>query len=407
MAIEGLRDDDFYIERCRELFRVMKSMVNEKIPVDTITLESRLKSARLDELSEFAIEIAERIGTIANCEGYIELLRQIGGKRRLSVAANEIDRMCYDPDLEYDSIVDNSEKLIQDAVVKESGTQESNMTEIMSMTIDHMEKVHTGTRYGVPTGFKKLDDLMGGYEPDQLIIVAGRPGMGKTSFATATALYLGLEHKIPTAIFSLEMSKVQLGQRMLSQWAEINLLKLRNGWVPKRDYPAMYEKITELAEAPIYVDDCSLLTLPQLRSKARKLIAKRGVKMIIIDYVQLMGYSESDPNIGISKITRGLKMTSKDLGVPVMLLSQLSRANEKRTKVDVRPKLSDLRSSGAIEQDADVVLFTHRHSLYDEKVSNNDIEVIIGKQRCGPLDTAHLYYIPECSMLKNEAPETW
>lgn len=408
MAVEQLREDDFYIERCKELFKIMKSMVQTGMPVDIITVSSKLDDVSRGDLIELLTEISGCIGTIENCEGYIEILAQEGGKRRLIIASNEISRLCYDMDVEYDDIVDGSEALIQNAIVREMKTLESNMTDVMMMTINHLEKIHSGVQYGIPTGFAKLDEHIGGYEPGQIIIVAGRSSQGKTSFVTATALNLAIKEKIPIAIFSLETSKVQLGQRMMSQWGEANLLLLRKNALLKTDYNRVLERSGEIADAPIYIDDEPLLTLSQFRSKLRKMISKYGVKLAIIDYLQLMDWKDKDENSGLTKITRGLKITAKDFGIPIMPLSQLSRANEKRTKGSIRPMLSDLRGSGAIEQDADVVLFVHRPHYYDkERADPNDAEIIIGKQKNGPTETVHLYFQKDCAMFRNEAPEQW
>jgi replicative DNA helicase len=408
MAIEQLREDDFYFERCKDLFKIMKDMVQSKIPVDLITLDARLVTVRREELRELVDDVSSNIGTIENCEGYIELLAQEGIKRRLIVVSNEIQRMCYDFDVEFDKITDESEKLIQGAIVREMKSKGSNMTEVMSKTMDHLQKIHMGTQYGIPTGFAKLDELLGSYEPSQVIIVAGRASQGKTSFVTATALNLAIFNKIPVAFFSLETSEVQLGQRILSQWGGVNLLLLRKGILRKQDSARIMEKAGEIADAPIYIDDESLLTLGQFRSKLRKMISKFGIKLAIVDYLQLMGHSERDQNQGIAKITRGMKITAKEFGIPIMLLSQLSRANEKRGGKKMKPMLSDLRDSGAIEQDADVVLFVHRPYYYDkEKEDPTVAEIIIGKQKNGPTETVPLHFQSDCAMFFNDAPECW
>ena len=407
MAIEQLRDDDFYSSSCQDIFRVMKSMVNSKIVVDSVALESRLNQMNREDLLLVIGDIAGSIGVIEHCEGYIEELSQIAVRRRLDTVGMQMQRLAYDFDAEYTEVIDQCESMVQNAIVRSSMSKESNMTEVMSMTVDHLHKIHTGSKFGITTTFPKLDEFLCGYEPAQLIIVAGRPSSGKTSFVTSTALNLAINEKIPVAIFSLETSKVQLGQRMLCQWSNINLLQLRKGVLPRHEYAQMYDKMGLIAEAPIYIEDESMITLGEFRSKTRKLISKYGIKLVIIDYMQLMGHSERDDFAGVTKISRGLKATAKDLKIPIMALSQLSRANEKRTKGDVRPKLSDLRQSGAIEQDADVVLFVHRHNIYDNNHDENDAEIIIGKQKNGPTETAHLHFIKNCAQFLNEAPEKW
>lgn len=409
MAIEKLIDDDFYSSACQEIFKIAKSMVEAKIPFDIITLNSRLEQMnRQDLFTGVVSEIIGCVGVPENCEGYIEALSRFGVLRRLVVAGNEITRLGYDYETDFDSVIDQAEGLIQNAISRAENSHESDMAQVMSDTVDHLNRIRSGEMYGLSTGFEKMDKMLCGYEPANLIIIAGRPSSGKTSYGTATALNLAVLQRIPVAIFSLETSKIQLGQRMTAQWAEVNLLQLRNGYLPKDKYRVVMEKMPEVANAPIYIDDESMLTLAQFRSRARKMIQKYGVQLFIIDFLQLMGRSDrDDENAALSKITRGLKTTAKDFNIPIIALSQLSRANEKRVKNKTRPQLSDLRGSGSIEQDADVVIFTHREWMYDKNHDETDAELIIGKQKNGPTETVNLYYIKNCSMFKNDAPGGW
>ncbi len=408
IAIEQLRDDDFYYESHRDIFKIMKVMVQSRLPVDMITMNTRLESHNKSDLIPILDEVSGSIGVAANLEGYIEEVSALGARRRLVIASHEIERLGYDHDTNFEEVIDSSEKLVQEAVARQQKSKESNMTEIMSMTMDHMAKVHQGSSFGITTGFPKLDEYLCGLEPAQTIIVAGRPSAGKTAFVTSMMLQQAIVHKIPVAFFSLETGKVQLGQRMLSQWAGINLMLLRKGVMPTREYGKIDANLNAIADAPIYIDDEPLLTLSQFRSKIRKMISKYGIKVAYIDYVQLMKYDERlDPNTGISRISRGLKITAKDMGIPIIFLSQLSRDNEKRKKGDVRPKLSDLRDSGSLEQDSDVVMFVHRHHKYDPEHDKHDAEIIIAKQKNGPCDTVHLHFDPECANFINEKETEW
>jgi replicative DNA helicase len=411
MAIEQLRDDDFYLERCRDLFVIMKNMVQSKIPVDLITLDARLETVRREDLRELVEDVSSNIGTIENCEGYIELLAQEGVKRRLIIVSNEIQRMCYDFDSEFQEIVTNSENLIQGATTRACSSNESNMTEVMSQTVDRMNDIHKGVVYGVTTGFQKLDEEMCGFEPGHLIFVAGRPSMGKTALVTAMALNMAINHQIPVSFFSLETTKVELGMRMLSQWSEVNLLQLRKGVLPTRFLPQVYEKTGILADAPIQIDDNSGLTIGDLRSKLRKHKSKYGTRICFIDYLQLMSGSKKSYHAKrdeVVELSRGLKATAKDLKIPIVVLSQLSRESEKRGNKGRKPILSDLKESGSIEEDAEVVLFVHREWYYDkEKGDENKAEIIIAKQKNGPTDTVELYFKRDCAMFFNEARENW
>lgn len=409
IAIEQLRDDDFYYESHRDIFKIMKVMVQGRLPVDMITMNTRLESHNKSDLLPVLDEVSGSIGVAANLEGYIDEVKALGARRRLAIASHEIERLAYDHDTSFEEVVDTSEKLMQEAVAQQQKSNESNMTDIISRTMDHMQKIHQGSSFGITTGFPKLDEYLCGLEPAQTIIIAGRPSAGKTAFATAMMLQQAIVNKIPIAFFSLETGKVQLGQRILSQWSGINLMMLRKGIMTKDMARKIHENVNAIADAPIYIDDEPLLTINQFRSKIRKMKSKYGIKVAYIDYMQLMKFEERlDSNTGIGRISRGLKITAKDMDMPIVALSQLSRENEKRKKGNVRPILSDLRDSGSIEQDADVVLFVHRHHKYDpEHCSVNDAEIIIAKQKNGPCDTVHLHFDPECANFINEKETEW
>lgn len=410
MAIEQLRDDDFYLERCRDLFVIMKNMVQSKIPVDLITLDARLETVRREDLRELVDDVSSNIGTIENCEGYIELLAQEGVKRRLIIVSNEIQRMCYDYDSEFQEIVTNSENLIQGATTRACSSNESGMTEVMSKVADRMNDIHKGVMYGVTTGFQKLDDEVCGFEPGDLIFVAGRTSMGKTALVTAMAMNLAIPHKIPVSIFSLETTKTTLGMRMAAQHAEINLLQLRQNILPTKYYSKLYESMSVIADSPIIVDDTSSLSVGEFRSKLRKHISKYGTRLVIVDFVQKMRGNKLHYNSirdEIVEIARGLKNTAKDLRIPIIALSQLTRDVDKRGKKKI-PQLSDLKESGSIEEEAEIVLFVHREWYYDKvNGDKNKAEIIIAKQKNGPTGTVDLCFKPECAMFYNDMPEEW
>jgi len=277
------------------------------------------------------------------------------------------------------------------------------MADLLPKTFEEIEGYTKGNFKGVQTGFKELDEMTTGLQPGDLVIVAGRPSMGKTAFVLSLALNTSMKYKNPTAIFSLEMSKESLVQRMLCSEARVNMHQLRSGTLPKRDLPKLSLAAGPLAEAPIYIDDTPAISVLELRAKARRLKAQYGLKLIIIDYLQLMGSTSKveSRQQEISIISRSLKGVAKELDVPVIALSQLSRAVEQRN--DHRPQLADLRESGAIEQDADLVMFVYRDEVYNKDDENvkGKAEIIVGKQRNGPIGTANLAFVRDFARFEN------
>jgi replicative DNA helicase len=396
IVVEKLTPDDFYSGKCKDLFEVMQTMVNQRRKVDVVSLGTELMLRKRDDLIDTIGDAASTHCFTECVESHVDLLSNLGMLRRLLVASNEISRMAYSYDGEnFDGIADKSEGLIRDATSKNVKSKESNMTEIMGETFDRMQKTAQGNLDRIKTGFKTVDSVLGFESPD-LVVLAGRPSMGKTAFATSMMLKIA-KKAIPIVFFSIEMGKVQLGQRILSQEAEVNLFEMRNNMLSKNQYQKMAQVAGKIADLPIIIDDEPLLSLNKIRSKIRKYISKYGSRMVVVDHLHLMDYDKTNENAALSVITRGLKITAKDFGIPIWLLCQLSRDATKRATKNARPVLSDLRGSGAIEQDADAVLFVHRQSYYDKEFSKEDAEIIIAKQRNGPIDSVHVGYNPSCA----------
>lgn len=405
-AIDILDEDCFYSTANARIFLCMREMFEKNVPVDIITVTDLLrKKGWLESIGEetYLGELAECIATSANMEYYANILREKATLRKLITVAGEITTECFNVEVEPQEIVDKAEAKIFGISESRIKNKFESMAELLPKTFEDIEGYTKGNFKGVQTGFKELDEMTTGLQPGDLVIVAGRPSMGKTAFVLSLALNTTMKYKNPTAIFSLEMSKESLVQRMLCSEARVNMHQLRSGTLPKRDLPKLSLAAGPLAEAPVYIDDTPAITVLELRAKARRLKAQNGLKLIIIDYLQLMGSSSKAESRQqeISIISRSLKGVAKELDVPVIALSQLSRAVEQRN--DHRPQLADLRESGAIEQDADLVMFVYRDEVYNKDDENvkGKAEIIVGKQRNGPIGTANLAFVRDFARFEN------
>ena len=405
-AIDILDEDCFYSTANARIFLCMKEMFEKSIPVDIVTITDLLrKKGWLESVGEetYLGELAECIATSANIEYYANILREKAILRKLITVAGEITTECFNVDVEPQEVVDKAESRIFGISESRIKNKFESMADLLPKTFEEIEGYTKGNFKGVQTGFKELDEMTTGLQPGDLVIVAGRPSMGKTAFVLSLALNTSMKYKNPTAIFSLEMSKESLVQRMLCSEARVNMHQLRSGTLPKRDLPKLSLAAGPLAEAPIYIDDTPAISVLELRAKARRLKAQYGLKLIIIDYLQLMGSTSKveSRQQEISIISRSLKGVAKELDVPVIALSQLSRAVEQRN--DHRPQLADLRESGAIEQDADLVMFVYRDEVYNKDDENvkGKAEIIVGKQRNGPIGTANLAFVKDFARFEN------
>lgn len=406
VVFELLQEDSFYSSANRLIFSTMREMFEKNIPIDLLTVADMLRKKNLlAAIGEetYLAELAECIVTASNIEYYCNILREKAILRKLINISGEITTECFESSCDAQELLDKAEAKIFS--ISEVGIKNriESIGQLLPTTFEEIEGYAKGSFKGIPTGFKELDEMTTGLQPGDLIIIAGRPSMGKTAFCLSIALNAAIKGKHSIAIFSLEMSKSQLVQRMLCAEARVNMHQLRSGTLPKRDLPKLSLAAGPISEAPIFIDDTPAITVLELRAKARRLKAQGNLDLIIIDYLQLMGTTGKSENRQqeISQISRSLKSIAKELNVPVVALSQLSRAVENRS--GNRPQLSDLRESGAIEQDADVVMFVYREEVYnkEDKSLERKAEIIVGKQRNGPTGTVILTFMKDFARFEN------
>ncbi|MBP1686898.1 MAG: primary replicative helicase [Deltaproteobacteria bacterium] len=411
-ALEILAPEDFYREVHRKILRAMLDLNQRSEPIDLITLTEALKMrGDLQEIggAAFLAELADKVPTAANVGYYARIVHQKSVLRGLIETATDIARQALESGGDVDEFLDQAEHKIFAISERKVRPTFFHLRDIMLTAMDSIEQMYERKELvtGVPTGFVDLDRLTAGLQPSDLIIIAGRPSMGKTAFALNIAQYVGVTGKAGVAIFSLEMSKEQLGLRMLCSEARVDQSKVRTGYIPASAFPELAKAASRLSESRIFIDDTPALSVLELRAKARRLKRERESKLglIIVDYLQLMrGHDGADNREQeISSISRSLKALAKELNVPVVALSQLNRQVE--TRGDKRPMMADLRESGAIEQDADVIAFLYRPIVYDKNAEEGAAEVILAKQRNGPIGTVPLTFLSECTRFENRAPE--
>ena len=407
-ASEIITGDDFYQRQYGLLFDAMVELTGEGKPVDLITLQENLKMKDVpDELCsiEFISELVDQVPTSANVRHYAQTVYDKAALRRLIKANEEIENMCYMNKEPLEDILEVTEKKMFDLLQHRSTEEFVPIKDVVLSVINKIEASakHKGTVTGISTGFYDLDYKTSGLQPSDLILIAARPSMGKTAFVLNLAQYIAVRNKVPTAIFSLEMSKDQLVNRILSMESKVDSQSMRTGNLSGADWEKLVESAGIISEAPLMIDDTPGISIADLRSKCRKFKLEQGLGLVIIDYLQLMSggrHSESRQQ-EISEISRSLKALAREINAPVIALSQLSRACE--TRPDHRPMLSDLRESGAIEQDADVVMFIYRDDYYNKDTDKKGIsEIIIAKQRNGPIGTVELVWLPDYTKFANK-----
>jgi replicative DNA helicase len=411
-ALEFIAADDFYREAHRKIMRAMIELNQRGEPVDLVTLADALKGrGDLQDVggAAYVAELAEKVPTAANVGYYARIVRQKSVLRSLIHTATEIATRGYESGADVDQFLDDAEHKIFEISERKVRPQFFRIREIMVDSMKAIEQLYERKELvtGVATGFIDFDRMTAGLQPSDLIVVAGRPSMGKTAFALNIAQHAALTAKIGVGVFSLEMSKEQLVLRMLCSEARVDQSKVRAGFAAERDFPKLAMAAGRLAEAPIYIDDTPALSVLELRAKARRLKRERESKlgMIIVDYLQLMrGHDGADNREQeISGISRSLKALAKELSVPVVALSQLNRQVE--TRAEKRPVMADLRESGAIEQDADVIAFLYRPIVYDKNAEERAAEVIVAKQRNGPIGNVPLTFMSEYTRFENRADD--
>ncbi|QJA05401.1 replicative DNA helicase [Thermosulfurimonas marina] len=410
-VVEILSPEDFYREAHAEIYRAMLSLFERHEPIDLVTVHDELSQrGRLEEVggAAYLAELAGLLPTSAHAVHYAQIVKEKALLRRLIRAATEIAARAYEAAEPVEDLLEAAEKTIFELRSYSEREGFRSLKELIKDTIREIERLHQRPELitGVPTGFTEFDHLTAGLQPGDLIIVAGRPSMGKTSFALNIACYAAGEAGIPVGIFSLEMSREQLAARMLCAEARVNLQHLRTGRISESEWQRLTFAANKLSRAPIFVDDTPALSILDLRAKARRLMSEHGLGLIIIDYLQLLQSRERRERREqeISEISSSLKAMAKEFNVPVVALSQLNRKVEERP--DKRPQLSDLRESGAIEQDADLIVFLYRDEVYNRDTPHKGVaEVIIGKQRNGPTGVVKLAFQAPYSSFANLAEE--
>ncbi len=410
-VLEALDPSDFYSDAHRKIFSAIIDLSNRSEPCDLITLSNILKDQkRIDQVggTAYLASLVDNVASAANISYYVKIIKEKSILRRLIGSATEILNKSYDASMDVDHILDEAEHAIFEISENKIRPSFHPIRDIIKESFKTIERLYDKKELitGVATGFDKLDDLTSGLQNSDLIIIAGRPSMGKTAFALNIAQYAALEMGVPVAIFSLEMAREQLATRMLAAEARVDSQRLRKGFLGETDWPKLTTAAGRLSDAPIYIDDTPAITVMEMKAKSRRLKADKGLGLIVLDYLQLMRGSvfKDSREQEISEISRSLKALAKELSLPVIALSQLNRKVEDRT--NRRPQMADLRESGAIEQDADVIAFIYRDEVYNRSEDNPEkgiAEIIIGKQRNGPTGIVKLTFQEKYTRFENLA----
>lgn len=407
-SVEALKEEAFYREDNKAIYAAILSLYAKSEPIDIITVKNELVEAGNFERvggMEYLASLPDKVPTTANAERYVKIVEEKYMLRNLIQSANDLLALGYDETEEVDDILDVAEKKIFDLAQNKNTRGYASIKDVLVESFAELERLYNqkGSITGVPTGFIDLDNMTSGLHGSELIILAARPAMGKSAFAINIATNAAVKNNVPVVIFNLEMSKEQIGNRILCSEAMVDSNKIRTGQIEDSDWGKLATASGILSDAPIYIDDTPGITVMEIRAKCRKLAMDKKIGMIVIDYLQLIRGSNKKNGTReqeISEISRSLKILAKELNVPVIALSQLSRSVESRE--DKRPMLSDLRESGAIEQDADIVMFLYRDDYYNEDSSDkNKAEVILAKHRGGSTGTRKLLWMPSYTKFGN------
>lgn len=406
-SLQWISDSHFYKESHGKIFRAMVQLFNDGEPIDTVSVVTLLKKVKELEAvggAYYITGLVESVPTVANIEHYAKIVLEKAMLRKLIQVSHDLTKNAYDDRQEVDDILDVAEQAIFSISQRRLRGGFEHIDPILHDTFETLDKIHSkgGTVTGVPTGLIDLDEITSGFQHGELIVVAGRPSMGKTALALTMARNAAIEHSAPVGVFSLEMASHQLAMRLLCSEGRVDSHLVRTGKLPTAQWKNLSLAVGTLAEAPIYIDDTPSISVLELRAKARRLKAEYDIQMLMVDYLQMMqgprGVESRQQEISV--ITRSLKALAKELNIPVIALSQLSRATEQRG--DRRPQLSDLRESGAIEQDADVVIFLYRPYVYSrDEDDRGKADLIVAKQRNGPTDTLNLTFIDRYARFEN------
>ncbi len=413
---ERVSEDDFYRKDHRVIFRAMATLDDDGQPYDVVTVAEWLDShQQLDDAGglTYLAALAERTPGVSNVNAYADIVRKRSVLRQLIQAANKISENVYNPEGQSnEQILDHAEKTVFEIAERESKGRRT-YDSIKDLLVNAMDKIdelfyRDNPITGIATGFDKLDELTAGLQPSDLIVIAGRPSMGKTALAINIAEHAVIKDKLAVVVFSMEMPGSSLAMRMMSSLGRINQQKIRTGKLKDEDWPRLTSAVEILKDARLFVDDTPALTPSEIRARCRRLYRERGgLDLVIVDYLQLMQVAGNSENRAteISEISRSLKAMAKELNVPVIAISQLNRSLEQRT--NKRPVMSDLRESGAIEQDADLIVFIYREEVYDkDTVDKGKAEIIIAKQRNGPIGKIVLTFLGQYTRFEKYIPDT-
>jgi replicative DNA helicase len=410
-AVECCTAEDFYKPAHGHIYSAVTALYTRGEPADPVTVADELRRGGvLDAVGDPSMLISLQVNTpsTANAAHYAHIVEEHALLRRLVVVAGEIAEMGYTVPDDVSAVVDRAEAMVFEVAQRRVVDTMSSLRDLLAAGLDHLEQLYErgDTITGVPTGYTELDERLAGLQPSNLIVVGARPAMGKTSFALGIVSHAALKIHKPVLLFSLEMSHLELTQRMLCSEARVDATRMRNGRLLESDWPKISNAIGRLGDAPIFIDDNPNVTVMDIRAKSRRLMAREGLGLVVVDYLQLMsGHQRSraeNRQVEVSEISRGLKVLARELNVPVVALSQLSRNLEMRQ--DKRPVLADLRESGSIEQDADVVLFIYRDEVYNpDSPDRGSAEIIVAKHRNGPVGVNHLAFVDHYTRFANMA----
>lgn len=406
-VLQYVSKDSFYKTAHQELFQTIVELYDKNQAVDLVLLKAELeRRGSLEKVGGlgYLMETLEVVPSIANAEYYANLIRDNAIKRDLIEAAVKIQKDVYENRGEVGSLLDKAERRIFDIAEKKYADKTSHIADLISEAFKRLENMNDrkGRLTGLSTGFYDLDDLTCGFQPAQLIVIAGRPSMGKSSLVLNIMQHVGAVEKLPVVLFSLEMDARQIAQNMLCSYARLNTHYVRKGGIPNEDWGKLTLAAEILSPAKMFIDDAPGLSIMALRAKARRMKAQHDIRLLAVDYLQLMDSPGAENRQQeISTISRGLKSLAMELDIPVIAVSQLNRSVEMRE--EKKPRMSDLRESGSIEQDADLVLLLHREGYYDAEKNPKDAELIIAKQRNGPIDTVKLTFLNECMRFESAA----
>ena len=410
-VLDILSDQDFYRDAHKTIYAALVALFEKNEPLDLVTLTDILRDwNKLDAVGgpAYLASLTDIVPLSANVVHYAQIVRRKALLRQLITTTTEIAARCYEEQDDIDALIEETEERIFDIARRKTDQAVAPLHAIIKQNFATVTQLYERKEHitGIPTGYYELDKMTAGLQPADLIILAARPSMGKTALALNIAQHAAIEHKVPVAIFSLEMAKEQLGMRLLCAESRVSSSRLRTGFLKEQDWPKLTRAAGVLSEAPIYIDDTPAMTVTEMRAKARRLKTEYDIGLVVVDYLQLMrgrGNAQSREQ-EISDISRSLKAMAKEINIPVLALSQLNRTLEHRR--NKRPQLADLRESGAIEQDADVILFIYRDEVYNKSEDNPNkgiAELIVGKQRNGPVGTVLLTFLDRYTRFENPA----